>query len=107
AAALADHLLRHRLGDEQQPPYIDAELTVEVRFSEFGNRPHVEDAGVVDEDVDAAKFLENLRHHRLDRTAVAHVEPYCQGLAAEFGGKRFGLSRLHVGDADMGPPGGE
>ena len=106
AAALLDHLPRDRLRDEQQASHIDVELTVEIRFSEFCNWPHIKDAGVVDEDVDATEFFENRSHHRLDRGAFAHVEPDRHRLAAEIGGDRLGLSRLNVGDDHMRALGG-
>ena len=73
AAALA-HPREHRLGEADRPPVVGLEerpvLVLRVGLGGAG----VRQAGVVDQHVDAALGLDDLRHRGGDRAGVGHVE---------------------------------
>jgi hypothetical protein len=83
AAPLFLHLRGDGLRHEQEPTNIDAELTVKICFRHLAERPHVENAGVVDENVDAAECFDRLRDRRRDLILVTHIETHGDGRRAE------------------------
>jgi hypothetical protein len=54
AAASRDHVPSDRLEAEEQAFDVDPENLLVARFGDFDDRRHVEDAGVVDKNVDPA-----------------------------------------------------
>ena len=57
------------------------------------------DAGIVDEDVDAAKPLLCLLHHCLDARTLRHIGDNVENLTTCF--VKFGRLRVHITDDDV------
>ena len=65
-AAVADHHAAHRLADEERPLQVHGQRAIEVRLGDGLGRVGRTDAGVVDQDVDAAERALRLGDRRLD-----------------------------------------
>jgi hypothetical protein len=76
---------------------VDRDDRVPLGGGKLLDRRHVLDAGVVDEDVDAAELGLRVGHHRLDLGRLAHVGPVVAGLHAERG--HLGARRLEFAEA--------
>ena len=82
APALA-HVRDHRARAEERAAHVDLHHQVELAGRPLGQRREVDGAGVVDEDVDAAEFLERGIPHPLHVVEFAHVAAHRQRAAAE------------------------
>ncbi len=84
---LRAHRLPHRLGAVHGAHEVDVDDETEVGEVHLGEAPVAQDAGVVDEDVDPAPFLERRPDHLLHRVRVGH--------------RRAAGDRLAAGGADL------
>src|SRR5690606_28173665 len=82
ATALGDHRLRSVLGAQERAAQVDPEHRVPFLDIHVHDGLHqVADAGVVDEDVDAAEALHDPCDHRLDLAFLQHVQRHGDALA--------------------------
>ena len=110
ARALLDHLPRGCLTGEECPLEVHAENAVELLFRQIEKRRVIDNAGVVDEHVDAAVHLERLGDQ------VVHVELFrdvavdeIRGATAlaDLGDNAIAGVVIHVRDDDLGALAGE
>ena len=94
----ANHAFGDRLESEKQAFDVDGENLVVARFGDFDDRRHVEDAGVVDENVDPAPSLNYVLNRSLDGGCLCDVEREGGPLLAMTCGCLLGLSQGNVGD---------
>ena len=83
AAARIEHELRRGLGGEERPLEVDAHDEVEARLAHVGERLADLDAGVVDQDVEAAEGLVRVAHEALGLARYADVRAQCDRLPAQ------------------------
>ena len=90
---------RHGLEGEEQALDVDVEDLVEARPRHLDDGRHVEDRGVVDEDVDAAAAGHHPLHRRLDRVGRRHVEAKAVGAVADVGRGPLGRRGIEIGES--------
>ena len=73
APDVGDHAPRSHLPDEKGALEIDAQHAIEIRFGEIQEFGGVDDAGIVDQDVETAEDAAGFRHHGLGLPGIAHV----------------------------------
>ena len=95
-----NHALGDRLKGEEQAFDVDGENLVVAGFGDFDDRRHVEDAGVVDENVDPAPSLNHVLDRSLDGGCLGDVESEGDRLVAMACGGLLGMSQGNVGDRD-------
>jgi hypothetical protein len=83
AAALLDHLLGAGLQHEQEALDIDGVDAPVALAGDLDNRREVEDAGVVDQDVEAAEMRHRGGDCRVDRSLFGDVELDPEGVRPE------------------------
>ena len=98
AAAALDHRPAEVLGEEEQARQVDVEHLVPRLVGDVDRVVAVDDAGVVDQDVDLVA-RRDLRAGGGDGRVVAHVEVDHLDVAAELADQLLGLG-LAVGQAD-------
>ena len=101
AAALLDHLLGAGLQHEQKALDIDGIDAPVALAGDLDNRREVEDAGVVDQDVEAAEMRYGGGDRRVDRSLFGDVELDPEGVRPEGGGDGLGARFVQVGDDDL------
>ena len=94
------HLARHGLAHQEGALEVDAQHGVEIGFGHVQEIGRLEDAGVVDQHVDAAVRGQGARHQRVHVGLVAHVAVHVE--RAEFGGQRAAVRVVQIGDHDVG-----
>jgi hypothetical protein len=75
-------------------------MAVEAGLGRLQQRLHVEDGGVVDQDVDAAEPVHRRPDHGTDRCGIAYVEPHRERAVPDVAGKGLCLVLSHVGNDD-------
>src|SRR5436309_2743847 len=76
AAALTLHRRDGRAHRVQRPPEMDVHRVLEISDVHVLERPHLNDAGVVDQDIDRAGARDDLLHELLGLVAVTDVARY-------------------------------
>ena len=79
--------------------YAVIQLVFPVRIVRIDEEARDVDAGIVDEDVDAAELLLRLLHHCLDARTLRHVSDDVEHLAARF--LKCGRLGIHIADDDI------
>ncbi len=107
ALPLGHHGASHGLQGEKHAFGIHRELFVEAGFGDLQHGRHVEDRGVVDQNVDTAKALGDLAHHGVDGRLVAYVQhhahhPFGVGILLERDERFVDGSGIDVGHRDAG-----
>jgi len=101
---------RQAFGGEKRAVQMDREHLLPLGEGELLDRMHDLDAGIADEDVDAAERGDRRRNARVDRLFAAHVHGYTDGLAARRANLRcrgFRRRLVEVGDGHLGALAGE
>jgi len=91
---------RHGLAHQERALQVDPQHGVEIRFGHVQEIRRLENAGVVDQHVDAAMRLHCLGDHRVDLRLVAHVAMHVE--AAQFRRERLAVRVVHVHDHRLG-----
>ena len=71
---MRDHRLRRELDGDQHCPHVDGEREVPVGRVDLQQRSHLQDPGVVDEDVDSAETVDRPPHHVNGRFDICEVD---------------------------------
>ncbi len=98
---LRRHFPGYRLADEERALQVHAQHAVEIGFLQIEEIGAVDDAGVVDQHVDAAGRL-GLRHEVRHVAGVAHVAADEAGVRSELLGGRPAGGLVDVGEDDLG-----
>ena len=99
-AAARLHARDHSLADEDRSTDVHVILAAVILLRDLFQRAHVEDAGIVDEDVDPAKRLFDPRYPVLDRRVVSHVHRHCYRAVPQRCGSFAGILFQHVRHGD-------
>ena len=101
-AALAPvlHAFGHFLQHENEALDVHPEDEVIALLGDFAPWRHVEDGGVVDEDVYAAHALLAFGDTGLDLIHLGDIERIGEGSVADLAGQRIGIGEIEVGHAD-------
>jgi len=94
-----------RLDAPQRPLHIDAHDAVDFFRRDVEQGLHLRDAGIVDDDVEAAQFLLGKRHGGAHLIELRHVGNEGDGAAAQrahFGGSRVQLVLVQIHQRDIG-----
>ena len=97
---LRDHLARHRLQGEQQALDVDREDLGIALAGDLEQGRHLEEGGVVDQDVDAAGAVHHRLDHGVDRGLPGHVDLDREGALADLARGLLGVGEQDVGDRD-------
>lgn len=100
ARTLAGHFTCHRLAHEKGALDVHTQHGVEIVLFDIEKVRHLEDAGIVDQHIDAAELLHDAGDKSVHLLLVAHI-------AVQVGGAQAGCAFLaflivHVRDDDMG-----
>ena len=99
--ALLDHLLGARLQHEQEALDIDRKDAAVALAGDLDDRREIEDAGVVDQDVEAAEMRHSGGDGRVDRLLLRDVELDAEGVRPEFGREGLRALLVQVRDDDL------
>ena len=91
--ALFVHLAQRRARGEERAVEMDCQHLLPFREFEFVDRRHDLDAGIADEDVDAAERGDRLRHAGFDFGFTRDIHRHAERLAADFRDLRRGSVR--------------
>ena len=87
---------------EKDTSQVDVENTVPLREFVVLDQADVDDARVVDQDVDRAELVDRGRDNVLPVVGVGHVEVYVTGSTANVFGDRFAFGVQNVAEDDLG-----
>jgi len=98
ALAALDHVAGDRLEREEESLDVDGEDHVETLPGHVQHRRHIENGGVVDQDIDGAALAGNGLHHRNDRVLGGNVKIDRISAAADRSGGRLARVGIAVSD---------
>jgi len=96
---------RQAFGGEKRAVQMDREHLLPLGEGELLDRMHDLDAGIADEDVDAAERIDCRRHAHVDKVFTGDIHRNADGLAAELAnlvGRDVRHRLVEVGDSNLG-----
>ena len=99
------HHAGHCLPDQEGPFDVDAHHCIKIGFADFQKVGCTQDAGIVDQDINALVLLDGLRHQGIDLGLVAHVAG--DENRAQLGGQCLTVALVEVGDHHLGAVAGK
>src|SRR3984957_14341530 len=98
-----NHALGDHLKSEEKTLDVDGKNLVVARLGDIDDSGHVEDTGVVDEDVDAAPALNDALDRSLDRSRLGDIERDSEGFVPMAHGGLLALAREISATATRAP----